>query len=329
MRNFRAILGVAVMLLSVSADAQLTLDECQQMASDNYISPVEKTSLKQQMADIESEYLQITGDAELYDVSTTSYAAAYEKAIASLGKYTADTPEYIPVENDFQDIADYYEARQVILMLLDSAKNDYVLEVSNSVKAELKVTTDAITAEVNSVKTVVEGMNEDVSNALLDAQDAKEAAESAKSEAIAAQDRLNDWSADGVISPTEKQSLRDEISRIDADGFLYIDGRLSRFSKIGGEMVPHATVEAALNKELNLIGDVPQIAISSRLDEGKGEALVLLSAADITLAQAKDALRKAGVSNLWQPKYLVRIPEIPLLPSGKLNLKRLARLARA
>ena len=120
-----------------------------------------------------------------------------------------------------------------------------------------------------------------------------------------------------------------DLSRIDADGFLYIDGRLSRFSKIGGEMVPHATVEAALNKELNLIGDVPQIAISSRLDEGKGEALVLLSAADITLAQAKDALRKAGVSNLWQPKYLVRIPEIPLLPSGKLNLKRLARLARA
>ena len=36
MRNFRAIWGLAVMLLSVSADAQLTLDECQQMASDNY-----------------------------------------------------------------------------------------------------------------------------------------------------------------------------------------------------------------------------------------------------------------------------------------------------
>lgn len=36
MRKFRAIWGLAVMLLSVSADAQLTLDECQQMASDNY-----------------------------------------------------------------------------------------------------------------------------------------------------------------------------------------------------------------------------------------------------------------------------------------------------
>ena len=222
--RFRTGENVKDLLEAYGDELEAQTDELEKMASDNYISPVEKTSLKQQMADIESEYLQITGDAELYDVSTTSYAAAYEKAIASLGKYTADTPEYIPVENDFQDIADYYEARQVILMLLDSAKNDYVLEVSNSVKAELKVTTDAITAEVNSVKTVVEGMNEDVSNALLDAQDAKEAAESAKSEAIAAQDRLNDWSADGVISPTEKQSLRDEISRIDADHEQIADG---------------------------------------------------------------------------------------------------------
>lgn len=222
--RFRTGENVKDLLEAYGDELEAQTDELEKMASDNYISPVEKTSLKQQMADIESEYLQITGDAELYDVSTTSYAAAYEKAIASLGKYTADTPEYIPVENDFQDIADYYEARQVILMLLDSAKNDYVLEVSNSVKAELKVTTDAITAEVNSVKTVVEGMNEDVSNALLDAQDAKEAAESAKSEAIAAQDRLDDWSADGVISPTEKQSLRDEISRIDADHEQIADG---------------------------------------------------------------------------------------------------------
>ncbi len=120
-----------------------------------------------------------------------------------------------------------------------------------------------------------------------------------------------------------------DLSRVDADGFVYIDGRVSRFSKVGGEMVPHATVEAALNRELNLPGELPLIAVSSRLDEGKGEALVLLSAADITLAQAKDALRRAGVSNLWHPKYLVRVPEIPLLPSGKLNLKRIARLARA
>ena len=119
-----------------------------------------------------------------------------------------------------------------------------------------------------------------------------------------------------------------DLARIDEDGFLYIDGRVSRFSKIGGEMVPHATVEASINNALGLADtDVPLIAISSRLDEGKGEALVLLSATDITLADAKEALRKAGISNLWHPKYLVQVDKIPLLPSGKLDLKRISDLA--
>ena len=118
------------------------------------------------------------------------------------------------------------------------------------------------------------------------------------------------------------------MSRLDSDGFLYIDGRLSRFSKIGGEMVPHATVEAALNTQLGYAGsDVPSLAISSRLDEGKGEAIVLVAAVDITLAEAKEALRRAGISNLWMPKHLVRTDKIPLLPSGKLDLKKLAKLA--
>ena len=121
-----------------------------------------------------------------------------------------------------------------------------------------------------------------------------------------------------------------DLARLDPDGFLYIDGRVSRFSKIGGEMVPHATVEAALNAELKLAdSDIPLIAISSRLDEGKGESLVLLAATDITLSQAKDALRRAGISNLWQPKHIVKIDKIPLLPSGKLDLKKISELAKA
>ena len=121
-----------------------------------------------------------------------------------------------------------------------------------------------------------------------------------------------------------------DLARLDPDGFLYIDGRVSRFSKIGGEMVPHATVEAALNTELKLAdSDIPLIAISSRLDEGKGESLVLLAATDITLPQAKDALRRAGISNLWQPKHIVKIDKIPLLPSGKLDLKKISKLAKA
>lgn len=119
-----------------------------------------------------------------------------------------------------------------------------------------------------------------------------------------------------------------DLSRLDADGFLFIDGRVSRFSKIGGEMVPHATVEAALNAQLGYAdAAVPVLAVSSRLDEGKGEALVLLSSVDIALSEVKDALRKAGISNLWMPKHLVRVDTIPLLPSGKMDLKKIAALA--
>ena len=54
-----------------------------------------------------------------------------------------------------------------------------------------------------------------------------------------------------------------DLSRLDNDGFVFIEGRLSRFSKIGGEMVPHTTVESALNIELGFAdSDVPKIAIS-------------------------------------------------------------------
>ena len=57
----------------------------------------------------------------------------------------------------------------------------------------------------------------DITKALEEAKKAQQAAENAKSEAEAASDRLDQWASDGVISPTEKQSIRDEVARIDAD----------------------------------------------------------------------------------------------------------------
>ncbi|MFL6513717.1 MAG: AMP-binding protein [Chthoniobacterales bacterium] len=114
-----------------------------------------------------------------------------------------------------------------------------------------------------------------------------------------------------------------DIARFDEDGFLYIEGRLSRFSKIGGEMVPHEALEQKINSVLGFDGESERsIAIVGVSDESKGEAMVLLAAMDIDLADLRDKLRKAGVPNLWIPKRICRVEAIPVLASGKLDLKR-------
>ena len=119
-----------------------------------------------------------------------------------------------------------------------------------------------------------------------------------------------------------------DIGRFDEDGFLYIEGRLSRFSKIGGEMVPHETIEQKIIDLLELSGrDERPIAIVGVQDEAKGEALVLLSAVDLDLAELRKKLQEAGVPNLWIPKNVQRVEAIPVLASGKLDLKKCQGLA--
>src|SRR5213594_548650 len=114
-----------------------------------------------------------------------------------------------------------------------------------------------------------------------------------------------------------------DIGRFDEDGFLYIEGRLSRFSKIGGEMVPHEAIEQKIVDLLELSGrDERPIAIVGVQDEAKGEALVLLSAENIDLAALRKKLQEAGVPNLWIPKNVQRVEAIPVLASGKLDLKK-------
>ena len=114
-----------------------------------------------------------------------------------------------------------------------------------------------------------------------------------------------------------------DVGRFDEDGFLYIEGRLSRFSKIGGEMVPHEAIEHKIVDLLDLSGkDERMVAIVGVQDEGKGEALVLLSAVDVDLAQLRKQLHESGISNLWIPKRVQRVDSIPVLASGKLDLKK-------
>src|SRR5213079_3252393 len=121
-----------------------------------------------------------------------------------------------------------------------------------------------------------------------------------------------------------------DIGRFDEDGFLYIEGRLSRFSKIGGEMVPHEAIEHKIADLLDLSRkDERTIAIVGVQDETKGEALLLLTTVDVDLAQLRAKLHEAGISNLWIPKRIQRVESIPVLASGKLDLKKCRELVKA
>ena len=125
-----------------------------------------------------------------------------------------------------------------------------------------------------------------------------------------------------------------DVGRVDDDGFLYIEGRISRFSKIAGEMVPHETIEDAVNKVLGLDGETERrIAIVGVPDEQKGEAIMLLStlagsALEQECLDLRYKLLDAGLSSLWCPKHILPVSEIPVLASGKLDIKACEALAK-
>jgi acyl-[acyl-carrier-protein]-phospholipid O-acyltransferase/long-chain-fatty-acid--[acyl-carrier-protein] ligase len=125
-----------------------------------------------------------------------------------------------------------------------------------------------------------------------------------------------------------------DVGRVDDDGFLYIEGRMSRFSKIAGEMVPHETIEAAINKILGLDQETERrVAVVGIPDVQKGEAIVLLSsiagpALEQECIDLRYKLMDAGMPSLWCPRHVIPVAEIPVLASGKLDIKRCEELAR-
>jgi acyl-[acyl-carrier-protein]-phospholipid O-acyltransferase/long-chain-fatty-acid--[acyl-carrier-protein] ligase len=119
-----------------------------------------------------------------------------------------------------------------------------------------------------------------------------------------------------------------DIGRFDEDGFLFIEGRLSRFSKIAGEMVPHETIETKILGALNIDEQGERIlAIMGVPDATKGEALVLLSTIEVDQHALRSALAATGVPNLWIPRTIYRVEAIPALASGKLDLVGCKKLA--
>jgi len=117
-----------------------------------------------------------------------------------------------------------------------------------------------------------------------------------------------------------------DIASIDEDGFIFITDRLSRFSKIGGEMVPHLKIEEAIN---GILGDSCS-AVTAVPDESKGERLVAFyTQADVPPESLWERLCQTDLPRLWLPKRdsLFVIEAIPTLGTGKMDLRKLRQLA--
>jgi acyl-[acyl-carrier-protein]-phospholipid O-acyltransferase / long-chain-fatty-acid--[acyl-carrier-protein] ligase len=119
-----------------------------------------------------------------------------------------------------------------------------------------------------------------------------------------------------------------DIAALDEDGFLQITDRLSRFSKIGGEMVPHIKIEEKLQE---LTGSLERTLVVTGVgDERKGERLVVLHGLEEAgLQDLLSKLPQLDLPKLWVPKanQFFRLEALPLLGSGKLDLTKVRELA--
>jgi acyl-[acyl-carrier-protein]-phospholipid O-acyltransferase/long-chain-fatty-acid--[acyl-carrier-protein] ligase len=140
----------------------------------------------------------------------------------------------------------------------------------------------------------------------------------------------------GYLADPERtaQVLRDDwyvtgdIAVIDEDGFIKITDRLSRFSKVGGEMVPHLKIEEAMLR----IPGIGAAAVVAVPDADRGERLFGLYVADESMGPdlVWKGLSDSGLPKLWipKPKDLRRIEELPTLGTGKIDMRRLKEMAK-
>ena len=119
-----------------------------------------------------------------------------------------------------------------------------------------------------------------------------------------------------------------DVALMEEDGFLTITDRLSRFSKIGGEMVPHIKIEDKLH---DLAGITEQVfAVTALPDEKKGERIVVITTlSDAKLAPVLEKLPGSDLPALWKPRanQFFHVDAIPVLGTGKIDLRGVKLLA--
>ena len=118
-----------------------------------------------------------------------------------------------------------------------------------------------------------------------------------------------------------------DIVSVDAERFVTILGRLKRFAKVSGEMVSLTAVEDALAGAFPQFGLRCQIAVLSRPDEDKGEMLIAVTnESRLQLDEIRAAIKAKGLTNLFVPREVKYVREIPKLGTGKVNHRELTRM---
>lgn len=126
-----------------------------------------------------------------------------------------------------------------------------------------------------------------------------------------------------------------DVAFLDPEGFIHITGRQSRFSKIGGEMVPHIQIEETIGKILGVSGEGdengPQAVITAVPDSKRGERLIVLhTKLPMTAGEIIKRLQAEGLPNLYLPSEdsFLEVEQIPVLGTGKLDLRGMQQLAQ-
>ena len=118
-----------------------------------------------------------------------------------------------------------------------------------------------------------------------------------------------------------------DIAAIDDDGFVTITDRLSRFSKIAGEMVPHIRIEEKLHQLAGVIERTFMVAAVP--DAKRGEKIVVLHTYEGSVGELQKLLAASGLPNLWVPERnnFYKISVMPVLGSGKPDMAAVKKLA--